>query len=567
MHTFARIALLALPVFAACHHADPAAGPLIGPRAADGGDPVHRPIDADGGVAGDGATAPPLPPMSIGGVSITGHTGNQVRQGSGPIEIVVAGCALDRVVDATLDGEPAVVDSVAYDRVIISASVPHGMKTRAYSLTLTEADGSCATLGDALEVTAINVAAQLGRDDAEATPARPLATLTRAMSLAGAGDTIQLAAGEYAAEAWAHTGPNVVAGVAIVGHGMDTILVGPGNDDSVGLWAAGKAEVSWLKLTNFRRGIVATTDAIGLDHVLITGASEVALDLGGDAWLGTNHVELYESGIGARVSGTATLSLYDSLVDLDQVGISASDDAQVLVSASTLSHNGTALDKRHSGIYLSGRAAAQVSATIAYNATAGLYSESTGAVKLEGEIHDNGSAPGCANNYLCSGVVIEAAAAITLQSQLLDNKTYGLVTRGHHTFLSMTASTLAGNGLANAVFDDTDTTLGGTSVTITGTTFSNSQNGLIWSDRVNLQVSQSTMSGHAFSDLTDNMAWNGWVPTFTDVRFGTGAIYPPKPSSGTLVTSASGAPPNGPTWTIAHPVDAGGFGKILFKHQ
>jgi hypothetical protein len=249
------------------------------------------------------------------------------------------------------------------------------------------------------------------------------------------------------------------------------------------------------------------------------------------------------------------------------VGVRAAGNTALTLLASTISHNGHVASKADAGIFLTEQASANVVADIDDNAGPGVFSESTGSVQLAGTVQHNGTATGCANDYLCSGVVLVAAAHLSAQSQIANNAAYGVVSNGRHATVELNGATLSGNALANAAFVDTDTATGFTSVKISNTTISNSASGIVWGDRVQVTVSGGSVSGHSVADLSNTMTMPGWNSALTNVRFGpTLAYYPPKPGT-LIVSSASNLSSIGPNWSIANPAASGGPGTITFLHQ
>src|SRR5690606_9466811 len=94
----------------------------------------------------------------------------------------------------------------------------------------------------------------------------PFATLTHAVSVAEAGDTVKLAEGTYGVgETW----PVTLAGVSLVGvNPMATGLEGPGADSEVtALVLEGPVEVSDLSVVDFEIGLAAQSGDITLNRV------------------------------------------------------------------------------------------------------------------------------------------------------------------------------------------------------------------------------------------------------------------------------------------------------------
>jgi chitodextrinase len=206
----------------------------------------------------------------ISSYTITGYgTSTQVRQGAGGIEVTVQGQRLDTLTSARLLGA---FDFNILEKTATSARltgiVPHGLLPGPYTLLASSGAGETA-VADALEITKITAAKtpQLNPSDTTGlgTPNRPFLTLTKALSVVGAGDTVLLGAGTYiAGESWpqSSTGnlnlpaPNVPAGVVIEGQSSDkgaVVLQGAGRlAASSGLIFAGSATARNLTLRDFR---------------------------------------------------------------------------------------------------------------------------------------------------------------------------------------------------------------------------------------------------------------------------------------------------------------------------
>lgn len=121
----------------------------------------------------------------------------QLRQGQDSAHVVVTrpgngleNAELVNAADLTLGRVEASNDA----QLELVLSVPHGAALGPRSLELRTADGAVQQLS--LEVTAIS-ASPTGDDGASGTRSEPFATFAQALSVSDAGDTVQLAAGNY----------------------------------------------------------------------------------------------------------------------------------------------------------------------------------------------------------------------------------------------------------------------------------------------------------------------------------------------------------------------------------
>lgn len=187
----------------------------------------------------------------------------QVRQGATFI-LNVKGQRLGNLSSATLGTLTANVLTTTETDVSLELTVPHGHVPGFLALDLTTGNGT-ATKNNAVEITEISVAKSEKFSPSDTNPGtkeRPFLTLTKALSVAAAGDTVFLGSGEYEeGETWpSSTGsaPNVPDGVAIVGQARErVILQGPSlESSSSALVFAGSGSIRNLTAKEFNRAIV-----------------------------------------------------------------------------------------------------------------------------------------------------------------------------------------------------------------------------------------------------------------------------------------------------------------------
>jgi hypothetical protein len=534
------------------------------------------PSRADGGVLiADGATnqtgdagrpaddgPPPDAGMGITKVAVDISADNQVRQGAGPVTLTVTGTGLGGVTSAKLGTIAAVVTSASDANVTLSASIPHGCPLGALTVSLATPSGTV-TSSETVNITAISAAAGVGDDAALGTPDSPFATLTRALGVAGSGDTIKLADGAYSAgESWPEGFPastsNVPDGVTVQGTSLaNTILVPASNaaPDVVGLVFAGSAQVSNLQIQGFERGAIATgSGAVGLSNVHIHGNSIDGVYASGSVSVLIGSAELDTNGsAGVHLAGNASGALDSVSAHGNATGAYLEGNSQMqALLGTTFIGNGHVVSATNSGVFITGTASAKLVATAGGNVAAGVYSESTGALSLEGTYSGNGTSSVCGANPLCSGIVLFGGQTVQLQGDASNNHVYGVVSKAMHPVITMTGMNLDNNGLANASFTDEVSPIASyTLVTITNTTMSNSITGIVWSDGVTLSMTGGWMYAHSAVDISNQVAVAGLGNSFNDVEFGSSAqVFPVIPS---VTETASGAVANGPSWSIGTP--------------
>lgn len=155
-----------------------------------------------------------------------------------------------------------------------------------------------------------------GKDTNAGTLAKPLRTLAKALSLAKAGATVQLAKGVYSkatnGEPFGANGLLVPSGVAIVGsnegRSIASTLQGTGSETV--LTFQGKATVTTLALAGFKTALRAAQAQQILSNIAI-GQSATGLGLSGTAHVDFSdaHIVLGPNNVGVRASGQATLAM------------------------------------------------------------------------------------------------------------------------------------------------------------------------------------------------------------------------------------------------------------------
>jgi hypothetical protein len=275
----------------------------------------------------------------IEGVSITGYgTSAQVRQGAGSIEVVLRGQRLDTITTAKLLGsfDFTILEKTA-SSAKLSASVPHGLDVGPRTLSLTSSGGEVA-LAQAIEITKITSAKNAGLNPSDTTglgtPNRPFLTLSRALAVAAAGDTVLLGAGIYSAgESWpqspsnVYPSPNVAAGVSIEGQSSDAgavLLQGAGaSGSSSGLAFAGSATVRNLRLRGFNFALV-----------LRAGTTEARLGL-----LRLENLSVIENYSGVAVNDAEGLNLARVVVNNNTLGLTTRSVTAIDIGFSEFNSN------------------------------------------------------------------------------------------------------------------------------------------------------------------------------------------------------------------------------------
>ncbi|WP_394829419.1 right-handed parallel beta-helix repeat-containing protein [Pendulispora albinea] len=235
-------------------------------------------------------------------VEVEGNPSRKFRQGYGaePTNVAavvhVTGPNLDGVTAVTVGTAPNAVNGMVVantpTKLTFKLSIPHGAPLGSQPLNVMAAAGPL-TVANAVTITAIT-AAPAGNDGNDlgaastGTDERPVRSLAKATSIAGAGDTIFLKDGTYdmahgetfapVTSAPVKVTPNIPANVTIKGESVaNTKIVGPGSKltDVYGLVAAGDVRIESLDISGFDVGVyVVNADAAVKDvsvHACATG--------------------------------------------------------------------------------------------------------------------------------------------------------------------------------------------------------------------------------------------------------------------------------------------------------
>jgi hypothetical protein len=292
------------------------------------------------------------PELSVASATIEGvATGNEVRQGSGPVVIVVKGQQLEAVEQASVGGVPATIDARSAEAMRLSWNVVHGASLGPRNL-LIEGDAGAAMLPNVVEVTAITSGPSGEDDGGRGTPSAPFRTMTHALGVAEAGDTVQLLAGSYsvdAGERWliSLNAPfNVRNGVTLRGAGPEqTTLVGPNVAQSIGVHLQSGGVVTDLGIRGFEYGVVARGDggvkianvALHTNLTNLSGQDQVTVVVSGES-------RLFDAGFfNVTLLGRARMEMTGGqIVRAKQTGVSLTGDAGALLTRVELTGNGTA---------------------------------------------------------------------------------------------------------------------------------------------------------------------------------------------------------------------------------
>lgn len=301
----------------------------------------------------------PLP--EVAAVTLLDAPGTRsLRQGAGSVTLRLDGAHLDGVESASIAGDHAAIGVASGGRLDVSWTVPHGAPLGPVDLTLRAVDGREVVVGEALTVTPITAGPAGDDDSGRGTPEAPVRTLTRALSLAAAGDEVLLLAGTYAAasgEVWpSYTGddepelltaPNLPAGVRVRGVDRESVtLIGPGvgaaagTPSSVALAPTADADVRDLTIRGFGVGIVAAQGSVRVADVDVTdvfGSAVAAVDRA-DVTLERVAIDRGEAspGFGVVAFGGARVTLADSTVERMTYAALVTESATLRVERSSL---------------------------------------------------------------------------------------------------------------------------------------------------------------------------------------------------------------------------------------
>jgi hypothetical protein len=334
----------------------------------------------------------------------------QVRQGAA-FAMLVKGQRLGTV-SATLGTLSATVSNNTDTEARLEFTVPHGQPLDFLALSLTTAGGTLVK-SNAVEVSPIAVAKNSKfspNDNNPGTKERPFITLTQALSVAAAGDTILLGPGTYEGESWPSGGafppnlsPNVPNGVTIVGQSKSSVILqGLGNPTvESALVFAGSAVLKNVTITDFHRALVHTFYDQGCY---------------GDILL--ENVDVSQSFDGVVDFGACSLTVKNSVFDVNSSsGIAAFSTYSVSIETTTLTGNAY-------GIYGSGVGSLNVTNTITTKSVAnGIHLEDVYIANLQGvEATENDK-----------GIYVKSLENIEFRlrsSTLSDNRDYGIEIAG-----------------------------------------------------------------------------------------------------------------------------------------
>ncbi len=260
-----------------------------------------------------------------------GDETRSVRQGAGSVTLRLEGAHLEQVDAAAVLGTPAAVGVAGDGRLDVAWSVPHGAPLGPAELRLLAVDGRETVLSEALTITPITAGPDGDDDTGRGTPASPVRSMTRALSLAAAGDEVLLLAGTYATatgETWPHasgaiepelvSAPNLPMGVTLRGEDRDgVVLAGPlaadPDTESVALTAAGDAVIRDLSIVGFGRAVVASEGSLLVANVHVGDVRLAAISAVGRADLRVEGATLVPEGAnGVFAYGGGRLTLVDS---------------------------------------------------------------------------------------------------------------------------------------------------------------------------------------------------------------------------------------------------------------
>lgn len=265
----------------------------------------------------------------------------QVRQGRATVRVNVTGSNLERVTSVKLSTLAITVVTSSSESLELRVEVPHGAPIGLHDLVLTSAGGDT-TFPGALEVTPVT-SGPAGNDATGAgTPEAPFRTLTRALSVASAGDTVRLLNGTYSAatgEQWPQLtptgpqpGPNVPLGVGIEGETRaGVVLDGAGAaGNRIGLAFGGDGGARKLTVRGFALGGYVGAGEVVINDALFTGnTTGVGTDGGSFGAQDSDFSRNTETGILA--TGTATVSLLGGGADHNgEDGVRLGDGAPLL---------------------------------------------------------------------------------------------------------------------------------------------------------------------------------------------------------------------------------------------
>jgi hypothetical protein len=299
-------------------------------------------------------------PPGIDRVVIDGNLfSNQVRQGLGPIRLVVTGRGLQHVTAANLEDLQGVTvhPNTPDGGVTIDALIPHALMPGERDLTLTLADNRpILTRSNVVEVTTIRATAQGDDTAGRGTPEHPFRSLTKALSLSATGDEVELGAGTYGlvnGERWpaesntppnTSGGANVPDGVVLKGAGSAvTLLDGSGLlASAAALVFAGGGAAEGLTIKTFHRGVIANLGLVNLTDVGVDGCQAEGFIPFQAATLRLTSSRATGCTVGLRAMGSAVVSVSNSNFEGNSIGVELDDSARGSLTGATVSQNANA---------------------------------------------------------------------------------------------------------------------------------------------------------------------------------------------------------------------------------
>jgi hypothetical protein len=506
---------------------------------------------------------------------VAGQATNELRQGKGLASIMLTGAGLAGVTAATVGSLPATIVTAEDSTLALTVLVPHGLVPGPLDLTLV-APGGNIVVPHALVLSPIHAAAGTGDDTAAGTTSAPYATLRQALAVAGSGDTVTLADGTYSAgETWPAALPptfvNVPDGVSVVGASTAGTILTPvaGSSTSLdGLVLAGNTSVTNLSIHGFQRGVVVRSGTADLESVHIYGNSLDGVYAMNDAFFGIGASEI-DANANTGLFGTDTSYLLvaaSTLVHDNGTGAYVNGSAHLEANdGARFDSNGTSAAPTSSGVYITGAATANLIVGATGNLAAGIYSDSTMSINVEGGANGNGLAPTCnGHNPVCSGLVIAGSGRASVSGEYSSNVTAGVAVIGPPTGVTLTDVTLHAN-IANVWLTPTGTLL--SEISITGSTLSDASIGIFYGNFVNLSVQSTTITGDASADLDSIVTQPSSTNTIVDCSFGSDAAPARFPAQTGTVTESTqvGSVPNGPSWMVESGSVAGAA--FVLKHS
>jgi len=379
-------------------------------------------------------------PPAIERVIIDGNLfSTQVRQGLGPIHLIVTGRGLQYVTVASLEDLQGVTvhPNEPDGGVTIDALIPHALMPGPRNLLLTLADNRpILTQSAVVEVTSIRATGQGDDQVGRGTPEHPFRSLTKALSLSATGDEVDLGAGTYAlvnGERWPaenNTPPttptaNVPDGVVLKGAGSAVTqldgsgLLGP----AAALIFAGGGSAEGMTLTSFHRGVIASRGLVLLSDVGVNGCTAEGFIPYASANLQVTASAATGCATGLKAMGSAYVTATNSNFDVNAVGVEYAESSHGALTGVGVTRNTGA------GVVISGRGDITLSGlTVDQNGQAAIASNSgvyvTGAVN---QLHVNG---GTISRSGGSGVYVQAGTVGLTQVTVTRNGLDGVTLDG-----------------------------------------------------------------------------------------------------------------------------------------